>query len=894
MADAASVHQCIAPSQADAMLYDEAPNDNAIVFDNENDFEHTNFLPLQKADNVELLTNPSQAIRTNARRIEVTLLKILTELEAPLWAFNDIMDWALDAYQTGYNFMPRQSSYQSQMHTLKQWVGMEHMHPTVVDVALPGVRPDDTIPVTTFDFVSQLHSLLADAELNQLDKLVVNRANPFTQYVAPQGLLKETFSGSWYKQAWQHMESHTNCNFMIPIILYIDKTQLSHNGKLSLFPVQMTLAIFTEETRRTSRSWRPLGYIANEEFFYSAAERAANTPDTKNERLHRQLAVILQSYYRAQEPNALSNIPIQLGTACQRVNLYVPLEFIIGDAEGGDHLCSRWTYRRETCLHLCRTCDVATVNATCTERRCNRIRVADIKHLLATGTKASLDAMAQRPGFNAFYNIDCGGDPYGIFSMVHTEGLHAIEVGLVKYMIQILLDELTLPAKVQLDTMVKRLLHQPRQHGYKAFPRILWQDGVTGITNLTGDQRMGKLLAITITALTLQGSIFFITYLPGGSTTWQKMTYVFQQILCYWAWLKQDTFWMAHDTDACAQATAAIKIMMSQLQTLWPRDDGLEWNITKLHEQFHVPMDIHRHGNHKNVHSGPQEHNHIDIKKAARKTQLNRKTLDEQTGCRVMERLVIQRAYDFVTADIRLPPGKDNNVALGVVNASKGVYCLVSDTATGASYVDATLHWHRTKHDGLVPLHHDHIIRVLITTLFPDYAELTVDGTSLALQIPFFTEYERNGFIYRAHPNYRGNGAYYDWAQIQWEIGDNDSITGNAQYQNYIGRIHGFILHPDGDTYAVVHSTIDNKPRRVLDHGVFANYWHLEVEGNNTSHWPVLQLVHVDCLLEHVCMIPYDEQDTYTWIHIWNPTEWPDCFMTILSPGQDIAILDHS
>ena len=95
-----------------------------------------------------------------------------------------------------------------------------------------------------------------------------------------------------------------------------------------------------------------MGYIANEEFFYSAAERAANTPDTKNERLHRQLAVILQSYYRAQEPNALSNIPIQLGPVCQRVNLYVPLEFIIGDLEGGDHLCNRWTYCRETCQHL--------------------------------------------------------------------------------------------------------------------------------------------------------------------------------------------------------------------------------------------------------------------------------------------------------------------------------------------------------------------------------------------------------------------------------------------------------------------------------------------------------------------------------------------------------------
>jgi hypothetical protein len=64
------------------------------------------------------------------------------------------------------------------------------------------------------------------------------------------------------------------------------------------------------------------------------------------------------------------------------------------------------------------------------------------------------------------------------------------------------------------------------------------------------------------------------------------MTHVFQQILCYWAWLKQDTYWMANDQAACADASASIKIMLAQIQTLWPRKDGLHWNLTKLHEQM--------------------------------------------------------------------------------------------------------------------------------------------------------------------------------------------------------------------------------------------------------------------------------------------------------------------
>jgi hypothetical protein len=250
---------------------------------------------------------------------------------------------------------------------------------------------------------------------------------------------------------------------MIPIVLYIDKTQISIAGKLSIDLVQMSLSIFTEETRRTSRAWCPLGYVANEEFFFSNAKIQASTPDTKNECLHRQLEEILKSFYQAQEPNALFDIPICLGNVSKFVNLYVPLQFIIGDVmplqfiigdvEGGDHLCSRQTYRGNACLCLCRTCNVSTANAARKDLTCSRIHVADIQHIVATATKEELNKVCQCPGFNSLYQIDCVGDPYGVFSMVHTEGLHALEVGLVPYMLQIFFDELSKSAKEELDTL---------------------------------------------------------------------------------------------------------------------------------------------------------------------------------------------------------------------------------------------------------------------------------------------------------------------------------------------------------------------------------------------------------------------------------------------------------
>jgi hypothetical protein len=59
---------------------------------------------------------------------------------------------------------------------------------------------------------------------------------------------------------------------MIPIILYIDKTQLSLSGKLSIYPVQMSLGIFTEKVRISPTEVPKLLWMFNSLFFTRLAE----------------------------------------------------------------------------------------------------------------------------------------------------------------------------------------------------------------------------------------------------------------------------------------------------------------------------------------------------------------------------------------------------------------------------------------------------------------------------------------------------------------------------------------------------------------------------------------------------------------------------------------------
>jgi hypothetical protein len=175
-------------------------------------------------------------------------------------------------------------------------------------------------------------------------------------------------------------------------------------------------------------------------------------------------------------------------------------------------------------------------------------------------------------------------------------------------------------------------------------------------------------------------------------------------------------------------------------------------------------------------------------------------------------------------------------------------------------------------------LHFATICQKLLDELFATFA--TSNGNEARLTIPFFTQYERRGIIYRAHPLFRREHAYYDWAFVKWVVGQ-DPLTGLDEVQPYVGRILGFIQHPDGEMKAIVHSVKETRNRQNLAHGVFCYFWELEQEGPRTDLRPKLHLVSVDTLMEHACMIPYTTKDDSIWFHIWHPRKWENCFSSI-------------
>ena len=133
------------------------------------------------------------------------------------------------------------------------------------------------------------------------------------------------------------------------------------------------------------------------------------------------------------------------------------------------------------------TCDCTTMNASNTQVGCNHIKQGDVKTLVCRKDVRSLCAMCQRPNNLVLFKVDFGNDPYGCFSMVMTEPLHALEAGISPHVLKILLSEI--PEKenrAHLDRLIQGF--GELSHRSHSFPRLHWPDGITSLVHLTSDQ----------------------------------------------------------------------------------------------------------------------------------------------------------------------------------------------------------------------------------------------------------------------------------------------------------------------------------------------------------------------------------------------------------------------
>ena len=128
-------------------------------------------------------------------------------------------------------------------------------------------------------------------------------------------------------------------------------------------------------------------------------------------------------------------------------------------------------------------------------------------------------------------------------------------------------------AKASIDDIVQQWYTYPKQFHMKsymaAFPRLLFKDGVTTITDISAGTKMGILFSFVLAAQTNDGQKLLLKH-DKTATIYGDMIQVFEMLLCYWAWLKKEEYWHRNDSEAFQTAKTAIWVLTNRLQTLFP------------------------------------------------------------------------------------------------------------------------------------------------------------------------------------------------------------------------------------------------------------------------------------------------------------------------------------
>jgi hypothetical protein len=179
-----------------------------------------------------------------------------------------------------------------------------------------------------------------------------------------------------------------------------------------------------------------------------------------------------------------------------------------------------------------------------------------------------LKAMYQSTCPNAFFDLDYGGSPFGIFTAAcPTEGLHQMEKGIILDCLnELFKNHMTTIMKSKLDAIVISWCALPNQQFTKAYmdvyPRLHFRDGITTLTYITANTVVGFMFAVVLAGLTRDGRSLFEDM---DDKTYLNMIYTFESLLCFWAWLKKDKYWKIDaGKEALQTAEHAICILMEK------------------------------------------------------------------------------------------------------------------------------------------------------------------------------------------------------------------------------------------------------------------------------------------------------------------------------------------
>ena len=517
------------------------------------------------------------AIMSQEQRLQIRLADLFDFANAPLYLLDEVTKILAEEAGKGLNFrtavFQRRKTFISGLGKLTNVpnfsladVRMEtyKWHPTTVKNRSTTLRDfeefnnektDETresLTVVKYDFLEQVTDLLQSEELfTNLDNFKGTirdpESDPFSGKPSrSDSIADEVMSGLWYQKTYNEISTREDVKdedfFVVPIIMYLDKTGTDKYLKYGLEPVIFTTPLLNRKARNRANAWRTLGFIPDI-YRKSTAENEELQPGgyrgagINMRNYHRLLDVVLESFYCNQGNNKSIYRNVTIGRKTKKCRVFFPLAFVIGDGLSGDHLCGR-TGARHNCARLSRSCNVPHKEADNVMYRCTFLHSSDfdvvsdivLRHLglhdrpksdeestdsEESGPPVTAEQFRQSKQFllshsqhyfsSAFRRVWFGSNKRGIMGASPPDTLHMVDSGVAPNSTGMYLAPWKQVEKAQLDILCNRVHYSLRSSRKDEYPRCTFKRGITNLTLLTANEWMGVLFTILVIGASRDG-----------------------------------------------------------------------------------------------------------------------------------------------------------------------------------------------------------------------------------------------------------------------------------------------------------------------------------------------------------------------------------------------------
>ena len=435
----------------------------------------------------------------------VELENILSDANVPLHVTDKLFSWAikhkdhLPSRMTGA--LKRHKIYKSaamQMYgELDKLMLPQHHH-----IVLPSRRK---VSIVKFDVKAQIFSILdcpfIDGSI--LQHLIFDNhsnENPFDVLLKGRdrrnGVYNDIETSVWFQETLRKLNLDPREFIVVPLILFLDATNIGGNSSHSLEPLMMTLGILKRQLRNDPRAWKTVGYVEEMSRILGSSNL---TPAEKLEDYHFILKLLMQDIKDLISSGPVEWVFVDRNTGqLHRRKMLFRVMMIIGDTKGADTWVGRYGSHWNT-VGLARDCDIKTCFADDPDHKCNILHFDDLDNMSADElAKLSM----RRIVHNAFREpADLfGASPYGICTATPPEPLHAVLLGIMIRLFQFFVANLTekqwLIVLEEIPSIVSDISKQSCQSEYPDCRKF--KTGNLGQGHLSGKQKYSRMVLIYI------------------------------------------------------------------------------------------------------------------------------------------------------------------------------------------------------------------------------------------------------------------------------------------------------------------------------------------------------------------------------------------------------------